>query len=142
MIVLIPLAPLFLIIYGINGLIIVFLISNFISLIYGLFIIRRKFNMKFNPISLLGIYVCSVLSVLPIYIFLIIFNLSSFLNLLIGIPIFLFFYLTFIPLLRVIHLHDIENLRIIFSGLIFWPIIKYILKYENKLILTFWKEKS
>lgn len=130
-----PLAPILTIHYNVPGLIVASLISGLFSLAYGLFIALKKTRVTLDLKASLKIYLTSLLSALPILIFLHFSPLSNIPNLIISGFLFLLIYITLTPLTGAITKSDIQNLTSIFKKIrILWPIIKPIIKYETKLL--------
>ena len=139
----IPLAPLLTKIYGVIGLISVFLASNLARVFYGLLLAWKRFMVTLLLSDQLKIYIASAIPALPVLLFLRFSPFGGFLNLVFGGSLFLFTYLTAAPMLGAVRMHDIENLKRIFSGFkIVWPVLKPMLDYETKLVSRSYSENS
>jgi len=130
-----PLAPLLTHLYGIPGLITAFLSSNFISLLWGLAIAKKRFNVAPNLSDSLKIYLTSFLSAIPTFTLLRLFSFNSPLNLIFGSFLYISVYLTLLPFLGGIYISDIENIRFVYSKLkLVQPFLKPVLAYEAMLL--------
>ena len=133
----IPLAFIMSFFYGVNGLIASFLASRFVSTIYGLFLVRKKYAFTIDWHSSLRTGVASLASAALVYTFI------TFAP--IPIPAFklaaggfLYFasFLVFAPLLRVISKVDIENLDELLKALgPTYTIVGRILNFEKKITI-------
>ncbi len=124
--------------YSVLGLILAFLISNFVSIAYGLITAQRRFGASPNFGDSLRVYLVSFLSALPTLVFVQLLPLTAVLNVVLGGSLFGFTYLTLAPLLGAVSTFDIESLKNIFARLkLVGPILKLMLDYESKLISTF-----
>jgi O-antigen/teichoic acid export membrane protein len=132
---LIPLAPALTVLYGVPGLIGAILISSLPSLAYKLFTASRKFNLKIDFKSSMKTYLSSLLSAIPLMIFLQLSPLSSLLNLVFSCVIYIYTLLTIAPLTKTITREDLVNLRAILKTVsILNPVINPILKYEEMIL--------
>ncbi len=124
--------------YSVFGLILAFLISNLVSIAYGLITAQRRFGASPNLGDSLRIYLISSLSAIPTLVLVQLSPFTALLNVVLGASLFGFTYLTLAPLLGAISTSDIESLKNIFAKLkLVGPILKPILDYESKLISTF-----
>jgi O-antigen/teichoic acid export membrane protein len=130
----IPLAALLAMFFHIPGIQVASLISGFASLIYILSVAYRQLKISLDIKSSVKIYFTSFLSIIPLLIFLNTIKINPILNVVVGISIFAFVYLTILPLTRTIDQIDVENFTIMFKNIkIVWPIIKLVLAYESKI---------
>jgi O-antigen/teichoic acid export membrane protein len=137
LLVFLPLVPILTMLHGVPGLIVAFLISGLVSLAYGLFIAAKKIRVKPDLKASSRIYLSSFLSAIPLLAFLHVSPLTGLLNVITSGFLFLFVYLTLIPLTGAIAHTDLENLRLILSRIkVVWPLIRPVLTYEAKLLLT------
>jgi O-antigen/teichoic acid export membrane protein len=114
----VPLAFLLIPAFGIIGLIIVSALSaGWPSLIFGLYWIWKRYETKADLQSSARILAASVFAGVTTYLFLNTFVAASFIMLAAGAMLFLFVYLTSMPLLGALNQTDIANLRVMFSGL-------------------------
>ncbi len=133
--VFLPLAPTLITIYGVVGLIFAFIISNVLSIAYGIFVAVKKIHVKLDFGASMRIYLASFLSAVPIFFLTIIFPLNGIPSLLMNFPIFLLTYLTLLPLTGAIDHSDIENFRMMFGNLkLAWPILKPFIIFVSKLL--------
>lgn len=135
LLIFLPLAPILTMFYRVPGLIIALLISNLLSLAYGLIIAIKKLKFDLDLKASLKIYLASFLSAIPMLIFLNYSPLNSLPNLVIGGSLFLFTYLTLAPVTSAITHSDLENLHSILSKIkILRQLLKPLLTYEAKLV--------
>jgi len=138
LLIFLPLAPTLTIPYHVPGLIVASLVSGLLSLAYGLFIAVKKIHVSLDLKASLSIYLASFASAIPVFALLHILPFNNLLNLAINGTMFLFTYLTILPLTGAIHQPDLENLILIFGNLkIVWPLLKPVLAYEAKLLSIF-----
>lgn len=135
LLIFLPLAPMLTLFYGVSGLITAFLISNLLSLAYGLTIAIKKFKVNLDIRASLKIYSSSFLSAIPTLLFLHLSPFNSLPNLIIGGSLYLLAYLTLTPITGALTLSDLENLKPILTKIkILWPLLKPILNYQTKLL--------
>jgi O-antigen/teichoic acid export membrane protein len=128
-------APVLTPLYGTLGLIAAFLASSLISLLYGLYIARRKYGVGLYVGSQSRIYLAAALPTLLCFGFLRISSLSPLLNLLLGAAILTVAYLTLLPVFGGVNADDIQNLTMLFKRIrLAWPLMKHVLAYEAKLL--------
>ncbi len=113
----VPLAVILIPSYGIVGGIIGSTLSGIPSMIWGLCWIWNRYKVKTDYKSSARISIASIAAAVISFIFLQLFASSDWLNLLIGIGIFLVVYLVSAPLVGAINQADVNNLRTMFSGL-------------------------
>ncbi|MGD0329214.1 MAG: flippase [Nitrososphaeria archaeon] len=136
--VFLPLAFILIIFYGVPGLIISGIISGLVSTLYQLNIAIKKVGTTLDFKASLKIYLTSFISAVPVLLIVNKLTLSNITSLVINSLLFLFVYLTLLPLVRAINPIDIENLTMMLKKIkIIWPILKFILDYESKLIARF-----
>ena len=127
--------------YGAQGIIIASLISLLLGTLYGAYIAKKNYQVEFNIKNMAKIYMVSVIaSILP-------FLLNNFsklpnlISLVLGSLLYLFIFITFMPLTDVVSLLELEKITLAirkapFLRQIAGPIIKYqqrILKIKAKL---------
>ena len=95
--------------FGILGLIITLIICYGLGSIYGMYRAKKLLGVSFDLVGLFRIYVISFLSVFPIILFFS--GLSLLQKLVIGIVVYLFVYLTLIPLTRILNESEIRSLE-------------------------------
>lgn len=121
--------------YRVPGLIIALLVSGIFPLSYSLFIAKKKFQAGFDAKASLKIYLASSLSALLTFTFIHLYHQSSFINVVVGVPIFLIAYLTLLPLVRGVSEQDLDNFELIFGkNRVLKPIIKSLRAYEDELL--------
>jgi len=131
----IPLAPLFISLYGILGLIVAFLMSNFLSLIYYLLIAVKQIKLQIDIRSSVKIYFDTAISAIVLFIFVTASPFNGIPNLILGGMLFFFTYLTLLPVIGILNLTDIKILRQLFRNTkSLWPIVKLLLVYETKVL--------
>lgn len=128
--VILVLSPLLIIAFNVHGLIASFLIASTAGQMYSLHYAIKKYKLKFDGMGILKIYLISILSsILPLLINNLL-KLSPFINLIISGTLFMFFYITLIPLTSVITVSELNRASLIikkvrFLQYITTPIIKY-----------------
>lgn len=134
-IILLALAPLLTKVFSVAGLIISFLIGSTASNIYGLLYVRREFKIKFDSGALLRIYLISfVSSILPILIINFA-NLSSILNVVVGGFVYVFIYVSLIPIMKAITLTELKTAKGITEKIRFLsPIAKVVFTYQERIL--------
>lgn len=132
----IPLALVFTSIYGVFGLIVSLIVSQFLSVIYALSLARRKYGMTIDWFFSLKTVVVSFLSAIIVYFFIIFTPVSaSIFNLVIGGFLYIVSFLILLPLLEVISKEDIEILDEILKELtLVYPILRWMLNFEKKIL--------
>lgn len=133
--ILIALSPLLTSWYGVQGLIAAFLVATTTGEIYSLYYATKKIGIKFDISALLKIYAVSVLSTIFPILILTFANLPALFSLIIGSLLYLFVYLTLIPLIRTISLGEIEQANLMLQKV---PILNLItnplMKYQQKIL--------
>jgi len=132
----VPLAFILALLYGVQGLIASILVSQFLSVIYGLFLAHRKYAVTIDSISSLRTGAASIFSALLVYIFITFTPIPiSIFNLAVGGCLYVMSFLVFAPVLRVIDKEDTRNLDGLVKGLaLVYPIARRILKFEKKIL--------
>ena len=131
----IPLAPALTILKGVPGLIIALLISSLPSLAYQIYVAAKNFNLTIDINSSLRICLASLLSAIPLLIFLQLSPLSSLFNLAIGATIFLLTFLTIVPLTKAITREDLTNLQTILKNMkAIRSLAKIVIDYEEAIL--------
>lgn len=136
-VLLFSLAPFLTPAYGVIGLIVAFLIASTVGQLYSCYYAKKNFSIKFDIHGLVKIYLLSILSsIIPIIIsnFL---HMSLFISFIIGALVYLFIYITFMPIIKIITIDELNQVyaiikRIRFLSLFATPIIKYQKKIFNK----------
>lgn len=135
-IILFALSPLLTSVYGVLGLIASYLIANASGQGYSSFYARKKYKISFDNSSLLKIYTAAILSsVVPILIL----NYSGFSNLMgvaFGGILYLFTYLTLIPLIKVVSISELKQASHATKSVPFVKkILGFIIGYQRRLLL-------
>ncbi len=132
---LIPLLPALTILYGVSGLLIATLLSALPSLVYQLYVVFTKFKLRLDIKSTLKIYLTSFTSAIPTIIFLQLSPFNGFLNLLFSCTLYLFTFLTIVPLTKTITEADLADLRVIINRIhILHSLTEPVFKYEEKIL--------
>jgi len=134
-VVLAVLSPLLTSVYGVLGLIGAYLIANASGQIYSSFYARRRYKIKFDNLSLLKIYGTAILSsVVPILI-LTYSGLSSVIGVAVGGALFVFTYLTLMPIIKVVSTKELNQVSLAIQNI---PILaklgKIVIGYQQKLL--------
>jgi len=122
--------------FGVPGLIVSFLVSQFLSSTYGLFLVHKKYAVTMDWASSFRTGLASLTSALLVYILITFAPIpTSVLKLAAGGSLFVGSFLVFAPFFGVINKVDIRNLDKLLSGLApIYPIARRILKLEEKIL--------
>jgi len=135
LLVFVPLAPVLIMLFRVPGLILAFLASTLLSLAYGLYVATKRIGITLDAKASLRIYLASLLSSIPLIVFLHVSFFDSFVNVVVGGSIFLLTYLSLLPLVGAIHERDLENFKDIFGRLrVVGSLVKLGLTYESKIL--------
>jgi O-antigen/teichoic acid export membrane protein len=96
--------------FEVTGLIVAFLVANVVGTSYGAYVAKRKHDVEFSMSSVGRILIASLISAVPA-ILLRLAGLQSLYILIGGSLIYVFFYLTLVPLLNIITESELENTR-------------------------------
>lgn len=107
----IPLALLLTQPYGVYGLLISNLAAVLVSTVYAAFMAKRKFDAAPNWIITAKIYLASFASLAPLFILQSFLQLNILLKVFLGALVFIFLYLTLLPLLRILSRQELINLK-------------------------------
>jgi len=121
--------------YSVQGLIIAFLIASAAGTIYGSYTARKKFQIEFDTPSIFKIYSISAISSIPPLLMLYFAHLSNLFNVTVGGLLYLFTYITLIPLTKIVTTSELQTATCItqkMRPLAF--IAKPVLKYQQKLL--------
>ena len=136
--VLAVLSPLLASIYGVMGLISAYLIANASGQIYSSFYARRRFKIKFDNLPLLKIYVTSILSVVAPVLILTYSGLSSLLGVVIGAILYLFTYITLMPIAKVVSPSELKQASFAIQNIPFLTkIAGVIISYQQRILQFF-----
>ena len=130
-----PLALLLIKSYGVIGLIVAGVICSVLATLYELFMAYKLFNLSIDVSSSARIYIASGVTALTVFAFLSVSPFSNIINLILGGTLFIFIYLTILPLLGTVNNTDIEIFIGIFKKInSVWPLLKILLAYETKIL--------
>jgi len=129
------LAPFLAQICNVPGLIIAVLISNAVGTSYGSYIARTRFRIGFDTKSMIKIYIVAIISSIPALLLLQLSSMPRFLNVVAGGFLYIFAYVTLIPLVRAVTYSELEKAAHILQRI--KPlnhVAKPLLKYEKKIL--------
>jgi stage V sporulation protein B len=133
-VVLVIASPLLTSIYGVQGLIVAYLIANGSGQIYSSIYARRRYKIKFDTLSLLKIYALAILSSVAPVLILNYSGLSSVLGVVIGGVLYVFTYLTLMPVIKVVSSSELKQISHAVKNIpILTKIAKFIIGYQQKL---------
>jgi len=142
-VVFLPLAPLLTQLWGGVGLIFAIIIAKTAMSLYGLLIATKEVGVHPDMKSSIKIYVSSILTMIPLIIFLKLSPFQSFINLLISSVIFFGSYLTLLPVIGAVNKSDVETLQSIFrKNTTLTLILKPLFRFETMVINRFDKHES
>jgi exosortase/archaeosortase family protein len=122
-------------IYGVQGMIISFLVSNIAGTIFGLVIAKKRFQINYDISSLAKIYISAGASAVPALLLLRFASLSEIVVLIVGVATYIFIYLTLIPLTRAVPESELQQaMRITQKTPILSLVAKPVFKYEEKIL--------
>jgi O-antigen/teichoic acid export membrane protein len=132
--VLVALSPLLTSVYGVQGLIVAYLIANGSGQVYSSIYARRKYQVKFDTLSLLKIYAVAILSGIAPVLILNYSGLSNVLGVAVGAVLYLFTYLTLMPILKVVSSSELKQASHAVQNIpILTKIAKLIISYQQRL---------
>ena len=121
--------------YKVIGLILSLIIANALGTTYGAYIGVKKYRIEFDKRSILKVYLCSMVSTVPAYVFLRLTVLPNLINIAIGGLLYIFTYITLIPLTKAI---TATELKAIALGVQKIKILAYatkpLIKYQQKIL--------
>ena len=126
--------------YGIVGLILTLLFAQTIGSLYGVYRAKKTLNLSIDKKNIPKIYLIAVLSIIPTV--LVAANFTSIPKMAIGAIIYLFSYITLIPLTNIINEKENELLTRSVEKIKILSIIKPVLKYQNKISKLTKKDKK
>ena len=129
----VPLAPLLIWLLGVLGVVLAGLTSGLISLAYQMVTARKKFGISFSSSVSMRIYLASAASAAPILPFLQLSPFQGIANVILGGCLYLFVYMTALPVIGAIRMRDIENLEFLVNKSKVASVLKPFLEYETKL---------
>ncbi len=130
------LSPLTTSLFGISGLIVTIVFSYAVGSIFGMITAKKNFDISFDKSGLFKVYVVAFLSIVPS--FLLVMNLGAIPKILIGCGVYLFVYITLIPLLKIVDKSEIELLQRYFLKIKPLIVLKPVFRYY-RLILEYVK---
>jgi len=132
---LLVLTPVFAVFFNVVGVIVAYLISATVSSVYAAVVAHKQLKLRFAFQSNLRIYLISALSALPPLAMLLFSSLNFIIVLIVGGALYLLFFITLMPLLKIVNKAEIETLAKIANKL---PLIKFIAKiifgYQHKVL--------
>jgi O-antigen/teichoic acid export membrane protein len=138
--VIIILSPLLTKAYGAPGLVAAYLLANTTGTLYGSYTARKKFQIEFGTRSITKIYLISATSIGP-SLLLRFLHTSGLLTLIVGAALFLFIYLTLVPLAKIVNLPELKRVAQIIQKIRVLGLVgKPILKYEQIILSKYDKE--
>jgi len=102
---------------GILGLILTTIVASRPSMIIGLYLLWKRYQVKADLNSSARILVSSTISATTTYMLISVIGTPDWVKLLIGVTTFLILYLTITPLIKAVNKTDVRNLKIMFSDL-------------------------
>jgi O-antigen/teichoic acid export membrane protein len=121
--------------YGVQGLIIAYIIANTMGTLYGAYIAKRDFQIEFDKKSIAKIYLVSAASSIPPVILLNSNPLNEILKIAAGGTLYLITYLTLMPLMKTFAPHELQKAEYIMKKIKFLEFIaKPLLKYQQKIL--------
>jgi O-antigen/teichoic acid export membrane protein len=127
------LSPILTVYYSVQGAIFAIIISNLVATIYGAKKAKVKFKVNFYYKEIILIYIAAILSSLSVF-FIINTPFESYIKVIMGSFIFLFSYLTFLPILHVVTKTDLENIKMVTEKIPFIkPFMMILLNFEYKI---------
>lgn len=139
---LIPLLPVLTMLYGVPGLLIATLLSVIPPILYQLYVAFKKFKLRLDINSTIKIYLTSFTSAIPLFIFIQLSPLTVFLNLLLSCVLYMFTFLTIVPLTKTLTEADLTDLRMITKRIrIIGFFTEPVFRYEEKILNLFKKPR-
>jgi O-antigen/teichoic acid export membrane protein len=134
-VIILALSPVMTSIYGVQGLIIAFLIASLAGTSYAFVKARQKYQIELDAFSLLRIYFVSVISAIPSILLLFYAPLSHSVTLAVGGVLYLFIYVTLTPMIGIITSIELQSVsRILRRIPVLGTIAKPILWYQNRIL--------
>ena len=134
-VVLAILSPILTSIYSVMGLIAAYLIANGSGQVYSSIYARKRYKIKFDTLSLLKIYATSILSIIAPILILYYSGLSNILGVAIGGVLYLFIYLTLMPLIKVVSSPELDTASHAVQNIpVLTKLAKIVIAYQKKLL--------
>ena len=134
-VVLVPLSPVLAYLHGVVGIIIALLVAHTSGTLYGVYIAKKKYQVKFARKSIIKVYAAAAVSTLPALLVLQFSPLHQLVTVILGGLLYLIVYLTLIPLIGTINKTELQMVTRVAQRIKpFAPIFKPLLKYEAWLL--------
>jgi len=134
-VVLAVLSPILTSMYSVQGLIAAYLIANAAGQVYSSFYAQRRFKVKLDALSLLKIYAVAILSAVAPVLILNYSGLSNVLAVVLGGVLYLFLYLTLMPLIKVMSAPELEQASQAIQNIpVLTKVAKIIIAYQQRLL--------
>lgn len=128
------LSPFLTMYFSVQGIILATLVSNLLATIYGTYIAKSKFKVKLYYKKLLLIYSAAAFSAVPALLIQKVVHTSSIIEIIIASLVYLFFYITLLPLLHVMTKQEIKNVEQIAERIpLVKPLIMILMKYQYEI---------
>ena len=128
------LGPLLAKLYSVIGMTVAFLISNLASTLFARLIAKRKFKLQFEIRELSKVYFVAILSSIPLMLFHSTFA-SNIFNVVIGILLYFFIYVTLIPLTKILNKFEFKIIANALRGAgLLALLVKPIIAYQRKIL--------
>lgn len=137
-VILFALSPLLTSVYGVLGLIGAYLVANASGQVYSSYYARRRFKIQFDNYALLKIYAAAILaSVVPV-LMLTSFGFSILMSAAFGGVLYVFTYLTLLPLIRVVSVPELDQAYYATRSIPFFKgIVGFVIGYQQRLLHYF-----
>lgn len=120
------------------GLIIAGVFCSFLVTLYELFMASKMFKLSVDVLSSVRIYIASAVPACIVFVVLSVSPFNRIVNLVLGGTLFVFIYLTILPLIGTVNSTDIEIFRAIFQkSKSAWTFLKILLAYETRILKHF-----
>lgn len=137
-VVLAILSPILTSLYSVLGLISAYLIANGAGQIYSSIYARRRYSVKFDTPGLVKVYLIAGLSVVVPVLIISYSGLSSLLGVIVGGVLFLFTYLTLMPIAKVVSVSELSQAcRAVQKTPVLSKIVKLVVVYQTRLLDLF-----
>jgi len=128
------LSPLLIKAYEVPGLIVAYLLANLAGTSYGSYRARKKFQMEFDTRSIAKTYLIAAVSIVPTLLFGLM-HISRLATLIVGTALFLFMYITLIPLAKIVNTPELQRvIQIVQKIRAVTLIAKPILRYQQRIL--------
>ena len=121
--------------YGVIGLIISIILSQYITVFFALYFLMRMYGLGVEWLSSAKIILNSLLSALTVHTCITFSNFNDFFNLIVGGTLYVLVFLTFAPIIGAVNEEDLNRFDKLITEIPFvYPLGKYIIKLEKKLL--------